>query len=118
MTAPGLDVQAAARCMLAAGARLSTMTATALPGGETEVIYHYYTDGQPFNFKVTTQKNALASIAPILPAADWIEREIYDLYGVAFSGHPHPERLLRPAEMQPGIFREQGGAAGKDRRSA
>jgi len=116
MAAPALEVQALARCMRTWEARLSTMTGRALPKNETEVIYHYCLDNQAFNFKVATQKNALPSISSILPAADWIEREIQDLYGVEFKGHPHPERLILPVQLPPGFFREEGGAAAKNRR--
>ena len=116
MAAPALDVLAAARRMQELGGRLSTITAAALPGGETEVIYHYYLDRQVFNFKVITQENRLQSISSILPAADWIEREIRDLYDVEFVGHPHPERLIRPVHLEPGLFRAPGGEVGKTRR--
>ncbi len=115
MTAPELDVIALAACMLNWEARLSTMTGCALPGGETEVIYHYYLDSQAFNFKVATKNSQLPSISKILPAADWIEREIQDLYSVEFRNHPHPDRLIRPVQLEPGFFREEGGAAGKNR---
>jgi NADH:ubiquinone oxidoreductase subunit C len=116
MAAPALDVLATARRMQEWGGRLSTMSAVALPGDETEVIYHYYLDHQVFNFKVTTQKNTLPSISLVLPAADWIEREIQDLYRVEFASHPHPDRLIRPPQLEPGFFREAGGAAEKARR--
>jgi Ni,Fe-hydrogenase III component G len=115
MAASKLDVQALARCMKEWGARLSTITAAVLPADETEMIYHYYLDRQAFNFKVATFGNQLPSISPILPAADWIEREIQDLYQVVFIGHPHPDRLLRPLQLEPGFFRERGGAASKER---
>jgi NADH-quinone oxidoreductase subunit C len=117
MAAPSLDVLATATHMLALGGRLSTMTAAALPGEETEVIYHYYLDHQVYNFKTITKQNSLPSISAILPAADWIEREIQDLYRVQFTGHPHPERLIRPTQLEPGFFREPGGEAGKHRSS-
>lgn len=116
MAAPDLDVVAVARCMKAWEARLSTITAAVLPGDETEIIYHYFLDHQAFNFKVSTQKNILPSITPILPAADWIEREIQDLFRVEFTNHPHPNRLIRSSQMEPGLFREPGGGAKKSRR--
>jgi NADH-quinone oxidoreductase subunit C len=113
MDAPNLDVTAMAVIMLDHEARLSTMTAIALDRGETEIIYHYVLNQRAFHFRVQTQKNRLVSITPVTPAADWIEREIADLYAVTFEGHPNPVRLLRPAQLQPGYFREPGGAAGK-----
>ncbi len=113
MNAPGLDVQAMARLMLDRGARLSTITALALDGVETEIIYHYTLQGTAYNLRVQTRDNALDSITPITAAASWPEREIADLYAVTFAGHPNPARLVRPAQMQPGYFREPGGAAGK-----
>ena len=40
----------------------------------------------------------IASIAAVSPAADWLEREIYDMYGVRFTDHPNLERLLLPED--------------------
>jgi NADH-quinone oxidoreductase subunit C len=34
------------------------------------------------------------SVVPVWPAADWYEREIYDLYGITFRGHPNLVRIL------------------------
>jgi NADH-quinone oxidoreductase subunit C len=34
------------------------------------------------------------SITPIVPGAEWIEREMMDFWGVTFNGHPKPEPLL------------------------
>lgn len=116
MIAPKLDVLEMARRMQEWGARFSTMTGAMISDDETAVIYHFCLDSQAYNLKVHTQGNCLPSISSILPAADWIEREIQDLYRVEFKGHPHPERLLRPVQMEPGLFREPGGAAGKSRR--
>jgi NADH-quinone oxidoreductase subunit C len=40
------------------------------------------------------------SLVPIWPAANWLEREIFDLFGVAFRGHPNLKRILLPDEWQ------------------
>jgi NADH:ubiquinone oxidoreductase subunit C len=117
MDAPELDVTCMAAMLLDLGARLSTMTAIAIESGETEVIYHFMATSTVLNIKVRTQKNAILSITPIMPAADWIEREIHDLYAVEFLGHPHLERFIRPAELPIGFFREAGGEAGKQQRA-
>jgi NADH:ubiquinone oxidoreductase subunit C len=116
MVAPDLDVQAAARLMLKNQARLSTMTAVALPSGETDLIYHYVAPKLAINLKVTTRQNRQPSITPILPAADWIEREIHDLYLVDFKGHPNLARLVLPVEIPQGLYRQPGGAASKTER--
>jgi NADH:ubiquinone oxidoreductase subunit C len=110
MNAPLIDVEAAARLMKEQGYRLSTMTAIALPDGETSVIYHYCKPGVALNIKTATRGKSLPSIANILRAANWIEREIKDLYAVNFVGHPNLEPLIRPPELEEGIYREQGGA--------
>ncbi len=113
MDAPALDVVAAARLMTQHEARLSTMTAIALPDGETEVIYHYARGGWACHLRVRTNQNSLPSITPVTPAANWIEREIHDLYAVVFTGHPNLVRLLRPTQLEPGYFREPGGKEGR-----
>ncbi len=113
MIAPKLDVVVMAQAMKDWEARFSTMTGMMAAADETYVTYHFCLDQQEYNFKVTTQGNRLPSISNILPAADWIEREIQDLYKVEFTGHPHPERLLRPVQLSAGFFREPGGAESK-----
>jgi len=40
------------------------------------------------------------TIVPIWPAANWLEREIFDLFGIAFRGHPNLKRILLPDEWQ------------------
>jgi NADH:ubiquinone oxidoreductase subunit C len=116
MIAPDLDVIQMVKQMKEWQARFSTMTGSLLPNEETAVIYHYCLDKTAYNFKVYTHENKIQSISNVLPAAEWIEREIQDLYKVQFINHPHPERLLRPLQMESGLFREPGGAEGKNKR--
>jgi len=111
MDAPRLNMTDAAGLLLEQGARLSTMTAIALDNSETEVIYHYAKGSWACHLRVRTIRNSLPSITPVTPAANWIEREIMDLYAVTFTGHPNPAPLLRPAQLNPGYYREPGGKA-------
>ncbi len=41
-----------------------------------------------------------ASVSPIWPAANWLEREIFDMFGIVFQGHPNLKRILLPDEWQ------------------
>lgn len=112
------DPCAVAQFMLEQEVRLSTMTGITREDGETDVIYHYAAAGTSINVRVTSQKQHIPSVANILPAANWIEREIKDLYAVQFDGHPDPRRLVRPPETPEGFYRQPGGAAAKKERTA
>ncbi len=41
----------------------------------------------------------LASVYPLWTAADWIEREVFDMFGIRFPGHPNLKRLLLPEQF-------------------
>jgi NADH-quinone oxidoreductase subunit C len=41
-----------------------------------------------------------ASVSSIWPGANWLEREVWDLFGIAFDGHPDPRRLLMPEDWE------------------
>ena len=80
--------------------QLRFITASALDYPDSlEVIYHFSNDpaGEVYSVRVLLKdknKPEVQSISPIFPGAEWIEREIWEMFGIKFSGHPNLKRLL------------------------
>jgi NADH-quinone oxidoreductase subunit C len=75
------------------------ITAVDWPGRERrfDVVYHLLSPKNNVRVRVkieTDEAAPVASIIEVFPGADWFEREVYDLYGVVFTGHPDMRRLL------------------------
>ncbi len=80
------------------GCRLSTATGMEMEAA-LEIVYHFSDDdtGQYYcpRVKIKDKKNPeVNSIVPIVKGAEWIEREIFDFWGIIFTDHPRMERLL------------------------
>jgi NADH/F420H2 dehydrogenase subunit C len=66
-----------------------------------EVVYllHSFKLNRRLRLKVRLgQEAVVASVTPVWPAAEWMEREAYDLVGVRFEGHPDLRRILMPED--------------------
>jgi len=62
-----------------------------------DVVYHLLSPYKNQRIRVKIDADAdtpVASVITVFPAADWFEREVFDLYGVLFSGHPDLRRIL------------------------
>lgn len=78
---------------------LSMVTAVDFfPEDRFDVVYLVYrsTGGPGIEFKVqTTRENpSVPSLYPVFPGAEFQEREVYDLFGIDFAGHPDLRRIL------------------------
>jgi NADH-quinone oxidoreductase subunit C len=64
-----------------------------------DVVYHITSmqDWQRFRLKVQVNEDErVATVTPVWGAANWAEREVWDLFGVEFEGHPDLRRIMMP----------------------
>jgi NADH-quinone oxidoreductase subunit C/D len=70
------------------------------PASDFTVVYHLlsFERNEYLRIKVALAEGRLSmpTITHIWPAANWYEREVWDMFGIAFEGHPHLERILMP----------------------
>jgi len=83
----------------------SDITATDWPprAQRFDVVYCLYST--PFRHRIRVKVRAaelepVPSVTAIWPAANWFEREAYDMFGVNFTGHPDRRRILMPEDWQ------------------
>ena len=73
----------------------------ARPPSDFTVFYHWlsFDRNDDIRLKVSLLEPTLSlrSIADLWPAANWYEREVWDMFGITFDGHPHLRRILMPA---------------------
>ena len=99
------------------GARLQIATGVDTQNG-IEVMYHWALDEEDCLVTVRTtvahETPLLSSIANFCPAAEWIEREIWELLGIEFVGHPDLRHLLLDDDWPEGNFPLRRGGQGVD----
>jgi len=72
--------------------------------GRFEVIYNLYSLKHKFRFfikvKLPTDNPEIDSLTSLWATADWLEREVYDLMGIKFAGHPNLVKILTPDDLE------------------
>ncbi|MEM3578203.1 MAG: NADH-quinone oxidoreductase subunit C [Candidatus Bathyarchaeia archaeon] len=80
---------------------------TGIDLGETiELMYHIRICGTIITIgTIVSKENAkIESITDLIPGANFHEREVSDLFGVTFEGHPNPKRLILPEDWPENVF--------------
>jgi NADH-quinone oxidoreductase subunit C len=70
---------------------------------EFDVVYILYSFAKNTRVRVKTQiadGTSVPSAFPIWPTADWLEREVFDMFGIRFEGHPDLKRILMPDDWK------------------
>lgn len=73
-------------------------------GARLEIVYVLEASASSARLRVHARLEPealeLASVVSLWPAADWLEREAFDLFGVRFRGHPGLHRILLPPDFE------------------
>jgi NADH-quinone oxidoreductase subunit C len=84
---------------------LSDLTAVHFPENDKKivVVYHLYSTSRMDSLRIKVELDegeSCPSCVPVWPAANWMEREAFDLMGVTFEGHPDLKRILLPDDWE------------------
>ena len=75
-----------------------------LPESAFTVVYHLlsFDRNEDLRIKVALQETSLSlpTISDLWPSANWYEREVWDMFGIIFDGHPHLRRIIMPPTWQ------------------
>jgi NADH-quinone oxidoreductase subunit C len=72
--------------------------------GRFEVVYNLYSLKNRYRFFLKVhlpgEKPEIASLTPLWEGANWLEREVWDMMGITFTGHPNLTKILTPDELE------------------
>jgi NADH-quinone oxidoreductase subunit C len=74
-------------------------------GGRFKVVYNLYSLRHKYRFflkvMLPAENPEIASLTPLYAyGADWMEREVWDMMGISFAGHPNLTKILTPDELE------------------
>jgi NADH-quinone oxidoreductase subunit C len=83
----------------------SDVTATDWPprAKRFDLVYCLYSTRHRHRVRMKVQlgeNQPIPSVTPVWPSANWLEREVWDMFGVNFTGHPDRRRILMPEDWQ------------------
>lgn len=75
------------------------------PDRRFELVYNYYSISKNQRVLIRTfipdsTQPIIRSIQPVYSGADWMEREVYDMLGILFEGHPDLRRIITPDDLE------------------
>ena len=100
---------------------LADLTAVHYPKEEQqfEVVYTLYSYARNERLRIKTRikdGERAATATGVFPTSNWMEREVFDMFGIEFSGHPDMRRMLLPDEWTGHPLRKDYSILGMDNR--
>lgn len=91
---------------------------TLQPESDFTIVYHLTSFGRNDDIRIKVplkgEYPSIVSITGIWPSADWYEREIFDMFGIIFTGHPRLQRILMPKSWKGYPLRKEHPARGTE----
>jgi len=84
------------------------------------VVYHLLSQANHWRFRLRTQVEdgeAVPTASRVYPSANWLEREVWDLMGIRFEGHPDLRRIMMPEDYEGHPLRKEFPLEGPDVRT-
>jgi NADH-quinone oxidoreductase subunit C len=100
---------------------LADLTAADYPKREKrfEVVYQLYSFSRNERLRLKApvgEQETIETVTPVWSGADWMEREVFDMFGIRFEHHPNMKRILLPEEWEGFPLRKDYGILQQDER--
>lgn len=88
------------------------------PDAEFDVVYQLYSIDKKSRFRVKVrlaESQSVPTVSSVWKTADWLEREVFDMFGIEFEGHPDPRRIINPDHFEGHPLRKEFPLQGRVR---